>query len=81
MEKVITRLSSKSRQSDLEYWLSKTPQERLAAIELLRQQYIKFQFGNVPPRFCRVFTIINIKNKKATGRTKDAADAEELESK
>ena len=57
MEKVIHRIPAKSAASDRDYWLTKTPQERLAAIEFLRQQYIKFKYGDVPPRFCRVFTI------------------------
>jgi very-short-patch-repair endonuclease len=50
--------------ADHAYWLTKTPQERLAAIEFLRQQYIKFKFRDVYPRFCRVFTIVNRKVSK-----------------
>lgn len=26
-------------QSDLDYWLSRTPEERLSAVEILRRQY------------------------------------------
>jgi hypothetical protein len=29
-------------ESDLEYWLSKTPDERISAVEILRRQY----YGN-----------------------------------
>lgn len=57
---IITNRKSQAA-ADHAYWQTKTPQERLAAIEFLRQQYIKFKFGDVPPRFCRVFTIINSK--------------------
>ncbi|MEY4927168.1 MAG: hypothetical protein RI894_1604 [Bacteroidota bacterium] len=77
MQKIATITTHKNQSvADFAYWQTKTPQERLAAIEFLRQQYIKFKFGDVPPRFCRVFTI---KNKKATGRKKDEADVEDLE--
>ena len=60
MEKVIKKTSLKEKQSDLEYWLSKTPQERLEALEFLRQQYISFN-KNVQPRLQRVCTVTNQK--------------------
>jgi hypothetical protein len=56
MEKVIKKTSTKERQSDLEYWLTKTPQERLSALEFLRQQHISFN-KNVQPRLQRVCTV------------------------
>ena len=28
--------------SDLEFWLTKTPQERLAALHIIRERYINF---------------------------------------
>lgn len=56
MEKVIKKTSTREKQSDLEYWLTKTPQERLNALEFLRQQYINFN-QNVQPRLQRVCTI------------------------
>ena len=43
MEKVIKVIGLHDQQSDLSYWLSKTPQERLAAIEILRQQYVQLK--------------------------------------
>lgn len=60
MEKVIKKTSTRDKQSDLEYWLTKTPQERLDALEFLRQQYINFN-KNVQPRLQRVCTITNQK--------------------
>jgi hypothetical protein len=60
MEKVIKKTSTREKQSDLEYWLTKTPQERLDALEFLRQQYINFN-KNVQPRLQRVCTITNQK--------------------
>ena len=35
--------SSEDLEEETTYWLNKTPQERLLAIEYLRQQYIKTQ--------------------------------------
>lgn len=35
--------SSDDLEEETTYWLTKTPQERLEAIEYLRQQYIKLQ--------------------------------------
>lgn len=60
MEKVIKKTSIREKQSDLEYWLTKTPQERLDALEFLRQQYINFN-KNVQSRLQRVCTITNQK--------------------
>ncbi|MEW6266289.1 MAG: hypothetical protein AB1641_24715 [Thermodesulfobacteriota bacterium] len=42
IEKVVKKLDLKKDSSikeDLAYWLGKTPQERIAAIEFLRRQY------------------------------------------
>jgi hypothetical protein len=60
MEKVIKKTSTREKNSDLEYWLTKTPQERLDALEYLRQQYFNFN-KNVQPRLQRVCTIISQK--------------------
>ncbi len=58
MEKVVTIRSLKDKKTDFAYWQSRPETERLAAIETLRQQYIKFKYGNVQPRFQRVCQII-----------------------
>ena len=42
IQKVVTRRNVQelfSMQEDLAYWLSKTPQERIAAVDYLRRQY------------------------------------------
>lgn len=42
MEKIVKIHTLKEHDSiaeDLKYWLSKTPQERLSAVEILRRQY------------------------------------------
>jgi hypothetical protein len=61
MEKVVTIKGLKEKSSSFQYWQSKTANERLAAIELLRQQYIKFKYSDVQPRFQRVCRIIKQK--------------------
>ena len=39
MEKVVFKTTLKDKPSDLAFWLSRTVQERFAALESLRQQY------------------------------------------
>ena len=58
MEKAVNFSLVKDKSSDFAYWKSKTEPERLAAIEILRQQYIKYKYGNVQPGFQRVCRII-----------------------
>jgi hypothetical protein len=60
MEKVVRITTLKDRQTDFKYWQTKTPEERLAAIEFLRQQYIKY-LGNVSERLQRVCRVIEKK--------------------
>lgn len=39
------------------YWKSKTPEERLHALEVLRQQYYKLKGYESEPQFQRVYRI------------------------
>ena len=58
-----TVFSSRSLQdegNDKEYWLSKTPAERLQAMELMRQ--INYGYNPVTDRVQRVFKIIDLKD-------------------
>jgi len=57
MEKVIAKktLSSDQVEEDLKFWLSKTPSERLAAVDQLRKQYYGNSF-----RLQRVVNIIKL---------------------
>ena len=59
-KKQLKIVSLKDKNSDLEYWLTKTPEERLEAIEILRQQYIKFT-KDVQQGLQRVCRVINKK--------------------
>jgi hypothetical protein len=58
MEKVVNTHSLREKQNDYLYWKTKSYQERLCAIELLRQQYISF-LKDVNPRLQRVCRIID----------------------
>ena len=58
MDKVLKIIPLKQKQSDYDFWLTKSFKERLEAIELLRTQYIKFR-KDVQPRLQRVCRIIN----------------------
>lgn len=55
--KIINRKDSDK--ADWEYWQSKSHEERLEALELLRQQYM--EANNVPQRLQRVCRIIKRK--------------------
>lgn len=43
MEKVVTIIGLKQKQSDFQYWQTKDSKTQLEAIELSRNQYIKFK--------------------------------------
>ena len=56
MDNVIRIVDMKDDRGDLDYWLSKSPAERIEAIEILREQYVRFK-GDVQQglqRVCRV---------------------------
>jgi hypothetical protein len=57
MEKVVSIKKLKGKDNSFSYWQTKTDQERLEAIELLRQQFIQFNYPDVKPGFQRVCTV------------------------
>lgn len=57
MEKVLRVVSLHEQSKDYEYWLSRPVGERIDAVELLRNQYIKFR-KDVEPRLQRVCRVI-----------------------
>ena len=61
MEKVIHKYKLGEEADDLEYWLTKTPQERLSAVEQLRINYIKMFQNGVVTRLQRVYRIVKQK--------------------
>ncbi len=56
LEKVVTRTERHKAGYDKAYWDTKTPQERIDAVEFLRQQYI--EYTNAPQRLQRVIKIV-----------------------
>lgn len=61
MHKVSSIRSLKEKNSDFLYWQTKPETERLAAIEMLRQQYFKFKYPDAQPRFQRVCNVVKQK--------------------
>ena len=57
MEKVVKKYKLGEEPSDLNYWLTKTPQERLAALDKMREIYFQFFLNGIRPKFQRVYTI------------------------
>ncbi len=56
MEKVVRKFKlGEEPDNDLEYWLTKTPQERLSALEEIRDLLIRLQYNGVKPGFQRVY--------------------------
>lgn len=60
MEKTVRIVNLKQQENDFHYWNSRSDQERLQAIEFLRQQYINY-IGHAESGFQRVFVITNKK--------------------
>ena len=60
MEKVLKIVSLHEQPNDYEYWISRPVSERIDAIEILRNQYIKFR-KDVEPRLQRVCRVIKQK--------------------
>ena len=45
-------------ETDLDYWLTLTPNQRLAALEQIRQHYINMFLNGNRPGFQRVYRVI-----------------------
>ena len=74
MDKSVLSVTSLSEESDEKtYWQTKTPQERLEAVELMRQ--INYGYDPTTTRIQRVLEVTQLKqNKQAGGRHKDLDD-------
>ena len=60
-KKIISVVSLNSKQNDKEYWLSKTPIERLEFIEYLRQ--INYGYNPSTSRLQRFFEVVDVSQK------------------
>jgi hypothetical protein len=58
MEKVVSIRHLKDKQNDYAFWLTKTPAERIEAIEFLRLQYLALN-KNAPQRLQRILRIVD----------------------
>ena len=59
MQKIVKKVSLHAEDPQFEYWSKQTFEERLRAMEILRQQYISFK--NVKPGLQRVCKVIKQK--------------------
>jgi hypothetical protein len=60
MEKTFKICKVHDRGNDYDFWLQKSPQERIDATELLRENLIQLKY-NVRPGFQKVYTVIERK--------------------
>ena len=58
MEKVVKKLRLNEESTDLDFWLTKSYSERLNALEVLREHYIKYFLNGHKPGFQRVYRVI-----------------------
>ncbi|HET8865056.1 MAG TPA: hypothetical protein VFM80_05100 [Gracilimonas sp.] len=56
MEQSIKITTKQEQESDRKYWMSRSPEERLAALETLRQQYVRLK--GLPTRLQRVCRVV-----------------------
>lgn len=79
-ERSITRVVRKRRlddpDDDVEYWRSRPPEERIAALEEIRSQYHRW-IGLTENRIERVFTVVK-QSKQAVARPQDLVDLDTL---
>ncbi|MEO0535653.1 MAG: hypothetical protein AAF215_17495 [Cyanobacteria bacterium P01_A01_bin.123] len=52
----VTKMSMRSRKTDAAYWRTLPYEERLAALEQIRQDFIGWKYS-AQPRFQRVYTV------------------------
>ncbi len=60
--KVVTRKKLHDEDSDFEYWQSRSPLERLAALEEIRREYHLWRYGGEPRMAC-VARVVTKKGK------------------
>ena len=58
VKKIIVKRTQQASNDDAQYWWDKTPQERLDALEQIRQEYHQWKYQDAQPRFQRVYRII-----------------------
>lgn len=54
---IVVKKIHETSQDDARYWYDKTPQERIDALEQLRQEYHQWKYKDAQPRFQRVYRV------------------------
>ncbi len=57
MEKIVTITKTHEQERDIQFWNTQPPEQRLATLEAIRQEYIAWKYGT-QPGFQRVYHII-----------------------
>jgi hypothetical protein len=57
MEKTYQKISLKQQSNDFNYWQTQTYQQRLQALEEIRQEYHQWKYKNVESRLQRIYTV------------------------
>lgn len=57
IDKVVKKYKLSEQPTDFAFWQSRSPQERIDALERIRQEYHAWR-GNAEQGFCRVYRII-----------------------
>ena len=63
MEKIINKYKLIEEPHDLEFWLTQTPEQRLAALQILRERYVQIFHNGIRPDFQKVYAISKLKLK------------------
>lgn len=74
---VVNKVRLGDAKNDAGYWRSRSYQERIDALEQIREEYHRWK-ADAESGFQRIYSFIKI-NKRATGRAQDIADVENLE--
>ncbi len=61
IKKVVVKKSLKGQESDLAYWQTRSFEERLAALEEMRQEYNNWKYTDAEQRFQRVYRVTQLK--------------------
>ncbi len=61
IEKAVTKTTFVKAKSDIEYWMSRDPAERFAALEEIRREYNNWKYTDAEQRFQRVYRIVKLK--------------------
>lgn len=60
IQKSVKKISMRNQKSDFAYWQTRSYQERLDALERIRQEYHGWKYG-VQPRLQRVYRVVKRK--------------------